>query len=174
MANWTAAGHRVDVIGDTTVGAEDAVDRLRRGGTECVLLQYVPFLYGRRGVSSYPERFARACAARGMRLTIFVHEPWVPPTRIPWIPLGWLQRRQLRRLLRLAPKAVTTVPTWQAMLGAHVRLIYVGCTLGPPGGGDHPPRRPHSVLPSSSHHLPRGFAGTGSRRRVVRWTRIRR
>ncbi|MCH7474816.1 MAG: hypothetical protein IIA27_09095 [Gemmatimonadetes bacterium] len=139
MANWTAAGHRVDVIGDTTVGAEVAVDRLRRGGTDCILLQYVPFLYGRRGVSSYPERFARACAARGMRLTIFVHEPWVPPTRIPWIPLGWLQRRQLRRLLRMAPKAVTTVPTWQEMLGAHVRLIYVGCTLGPPGRGSSTP-----------------------------------
>ena len=139
LASWTAAGHRVDVIGDTTVGAEDAIDRLRRGGTECLLLQYVPFLYGRRGVSSYPERFARACAASGIRVTIFVHEPWVPPTRIPWIPLAWLQRRQLRRLLRMAPKAVTTVPAWQEMLGAHVRLIYVGCTLGPSVGSSTGP-----------------------------------
>ncbi len=128
-SNWTAAGHRVEVIGDLGVECGSVIDRLSRQGVRGILIQYVPFLYGPRGISTFPERFARAAVGRGMRVTTFVHEPWVPPTRLPWIPLSWIQRRQLRRLIRASHNTVTTVPAWKDMLGANTQIVYVGCTL---------------------------------------------
>ena len=122
-AAWRAAGHEVQVLADT--GATPAP-------ADGMLVQYVPFLYGRRGLSRAPERLIRAARAHGTRVVLFVHEPWVPPTRLPWLLLSPLQRRQLRRLVRLADVTVTAVPAWQRQLGPAVEVHYVGSTLGPP------------------------------------------
>lgn len=97
-----------------------------------LLIQYVPFLYARRGVSRYPEQLARAARRHGIRAVTFVHEPWVPPTRLPWLVLSPLQRRQLHRLIALSHATVTPVPAWRDLLGDDVRVIYVGSTLGEP------------------------------------------
>ena len=103
---------------------------------EAVLLQYVPFLYGRRGLSLFPGALARAAKGLGMRLTIYVHEPWVPPTRLPWLVLSPLQRSQLRRLVSLSDAVATPVPAWVTMLGQDTKVVRVGSTLGEPPDQD--------------------------------------
>lgn len=131
-ANWATMGRRVEVITSLRTPPATLVHQLLERDVRGVLIQYVPFLYGRRGLSSYPERFCREARARGVRVTVFVHEPWVPPTRLPWLLLSPMQRRQLRRLLAAADAAATPVPAWQTMLQPAPELIYVGSTLGAP------------------------------------------
>lgn len=97
-----------------------------------LLIQYVPFLYGRRGLSAELEALVEEAGRREIRVTLFVHEPWVPPTRLPWLVLSPLQRRQLGRLARVADAVVTPVPEWQALLPRPSTLLYVGSTLGSP------------------------------------------
>lgn len=122
LVHWQARGVLARVI---ETPAELA------GAREPVLVQYVPFLYGRRGLAPGLERAVSAARAAGVRVTLFVHEPWVPPTRLPWLVLSPLQRRQLRRLARVADAVVTPVPAWRALLPAASELLYVGSTLGP-------------------------------------------
>ncbi len=97
-----------------------------------ILIQYVPFLYGRRGLSRFPRRLATDARQSGIRVGVFVHEPWVPRTRLPWLILSPLQRSQLRRLLTACDVAFTPVPAWRDLLGDAVHLVYVGSTLGDP------------------------------------------
>ena len=104
----------------------------KKDGIGAILIQYVPFLYGRSGLSRFPARIARAAKVAGLRVTLFVHETWVPPTRLPWRILSPLQRGQLLRLRRLPDAVVTAVPAWRALLGGDVAVIYVGSNLGDP------------------------------------------
>jgi len=67
-----------------------------------------------------------------MRVGVFVHEPWVPRTRLPWLILSPLQRRQLLGLLEVCDVAFTPVPAWRTLLGGKPHLMYVGSTLGDP------------------------------------------
>ena len=112
----------------------------RDEGAAAILIQYVPFLYGRRGLSSFPGRLARAGRAAGLRVGVFVHEPWVPRTRLPWLVLSPLQRRQLLELLAGCDLAFTPVPAWRSLLGGRAELLPVGSTLGepPPAPGGPP------------------------------------
>src|SRR5690349_14592205 len=80
--HWIGAGHTVRVIGDLDSPPESVAASLGQSGITALLIQYVPFLYGRRGLSSYPEHLARAARAAGVRVVLFVHEPWVPLTRL--------------------------------------------------------------------------------------------
>ena len=122
LMHWQARGVLARV---TETPAELAQAR------EPVLVQYVPFLYGRRGLAPGLERAVSAARAAGVRVTVFVHEPWVPPTRLPWLMLSPLQRRQLRRLARVVDAVVTPVPAWRELLPVAADLLYVGSTLGP-------------------------------------------
>lgn len=131
VRHWTGNGHQVRAIGNLAAAPEALAAELAASRTTALLIQYVPFLYARRGVSTLPERVARAARAAGIRVTVFVHEPWVPLTRLPWLVLGPLQRRQLHRLARVADRVVTAVPAWRAALGGRVDLVYVGSSLGP-------------------------------------------
>ncbi len=133
--SWAAAGHRVRAIGRLDTSAEQITQELKRDGTAALLIQYVPFLYGRRGVSSFPKRLARCATASGIRVTTFVHEPWVPLTRLHWLVLSPIQRLQLRGLARACNAVVTAVPAWKRMLDAD-ELVYVGSTLGEPPSPD--------------------------------------
>lgn len=136
QGHWSASGHTVRVIGDAATDPDVLASDLASASVRAVLIQYVPFLYARRGVTSWPERFARAARARGIRITVFVHEPWVPMTRLPWLVLGSLQRRQLLRLAGIADRVVTAVPAWQSALGRSTELVYVSSNLGPVPPGD--------------------------------------
>ncbi len=128
--HWGAAGHRSYVLGEQRAGPGMIAQRWRAVGVRGVLIQYVPFLYGRRGLSTYPHQLARAARSLGLRVVVFVHEPWVPATRLPWLILSPLQRRQLRRLLRHADAVVTAVPRWRDRLSGGAEVLYVGNTLG--------------------------------------------
>ena len=127
---WSDSGHETTVIGDLSEGPEVVFEQLRNANAKHFLVQYVPFLYGRRGLSRIPERVARQARDAGIRITTFVHEPWVPPTRIPWLVLSPLQRTQLRRLLGLSHAVVTAVPQWQALWSPRTDIVYVGSTMG--------------------------------------------
>jgi hypothetical protein len=138
VANWSPAGP-VSVHGAPGGDPASLVDAWRAQGVGAVLLQYVPFLYARRGLSRFPEHLVRGARAAGLRTTVFVHEPWVPPTRLPWLILNPLQRRQLLRLAAAADRTVTAVPAWRAQLGAQTEVIAVGSTLGPAREVNGPP-----------------------------------
>ena len=152
VRHWTDAGIGVSVASDPRIPADAVVDDWARQGVTATLIQYVPFLYGRRGLSPYPERIAARARARGMGVVVFVHEPWVPLTRPQWLVLGPLQRIQLHRLVRRASAAVTAVPAWQSLVRPKAQLIYVGSTLPTsplsplPGGRGEPPGE--STLPA--------------------------
>ncbi len=130
--HWRDAGRVVQVQGSVGEEPEAVAKRWHGEGVNAVLLQYVPFLYGRSGLSLFPGALARAVKALGMRLTVYVHEPWVPPTRLPWLVLSPLQRSQLRRLLKVSDHVVTAVPAWVDLLGHGTQLVRVGSTLGEP------------------------------------------
>ena len=130
VGHWAGAGHAVRVVADLGVEPETLAAELAESRVRGLLIQYVPFLYGRRGLSSYPERLAGSARTRGIQVILFVHEPWVPMTRLPWLVLGPLQRRQLRRLIRVADRVVTAVPAWRVTLGPRTELLYVGSNLG--------------------------------------------
>ncbi len=132
VRHWSQAGHDVVVLGGKTEDPERIVAAWREGGVGAILIQYVPFLYGRHGLSRFPRRIAVHARAAGLRTGVFVHEPWVPPTRLPWLILSPLQRRQLWRLLRVCDVAVTPVPAWRELLGGNASVVYVGSTLGEP------------------------------------------
>jgi len=110
-------------------------DALRAANADWVLVQYVPFLFARRGVA--PALIAGLLAARraGVHIALFVHEPFVPFTRLPWLVTGIFQRAQLFALLRMASLAYTAVPAWATLLRrwvltrTPVRLAPVGATL---------------------------------------------
>ncbi len=140
---WKDAGHDVRVLGARDEAPEAVAERWHTEGVAAALVQYVPFLYGRRGVSRFPEELVRAARERGMRVTLFVHEPWVPPTRLPWLVLGPIQRRQLKRLASLSDAIVTPVPAWAELLGHDTQVVYVGSNLGeaPPGVATRPHHR---------------------------------
>ena len=132
LRHWTAAGSEVLVYARGRGDAAALVAAWRGAGKSAILIQYVPFLYGRRGLSGFPRRLARAGRAAGLRVGVFVHEPWVPRTRLPWLVLSPLQRRQLLRLLPACDLAFTPVPGWRALLDGRPELIPVGSTLGEP------------------------------------------
>lgn len=142
--HWAAAGHDVEVVADLSESPLAIAERLTDRKTTALLIQYVPFLYARRGLSRFPEALARHVRARHMRVAVFVHEPWVPPTRLPWLLLSPLQRRQLRRLVAVTDDVVTAVPSWRESLGPAGYLIYVGSTLDPPPA----PGAPGDTLPA--------------------------
>ncbi|MBI4503071.1 MAG: hypothetical protein HY700_18175 [Gemmatimonadetes bacterium] len=149
VRHWSQLGHDVLVAGDLQDPAETVASRCAAARVEAILIQYVPFLYGRRGLSRYPEQLARLARQDGMRVVVFIHEPWVPLTRPQWWVLGPLQRLQLHRLMRQVTAAVTAVPAWQRLVRPGAELVYVGSTLDP---------SPHSSVP-----LAREGEGTGVR-----------
>lgn len=131
IGSWSAGHDPVLALGNQESPATAVAEWVSRG-VSAVLIQYVPFLYARFGLSRFPAAIARAARARGLRITLFVHEPWVPPTRLPWLVLSPLQRRQLLRLTQLVDAVVTAVPAWRSLLGGPVHLVYVGSSLGDP------------------------------------------
>jgi hypothetical protein len=132
VRHWRDAGHPVEVVGSCGDTPGEIAARWRANGVTATLIQYVPFLYGRRGLSRFPRQLAIAARAAGLRVGVFVHEPWVPRTRLPWLILSPLQRRQLLKLLEVCDVSFTPVPSWRTLLGGKPHLLYVGSTLGDP------------------------------------------
>jgi glycosyltransferase involved in cell wall biosynthesis len=122
-------------VGPGPHGGRDLTGALREAGADRLLVQYVPFLYARLGVAPRLIGALRRVRRAGIPIAVFVHEPFVPFTRLPWLLTGVLQRLQLRAVLRLAERAYAPVPAWVARLegwtggGVPVTLAPVGATL---------------------------------------------
>jgi len=142
LQSWTRLGHQVSVSGDLDQPANLVVDRWADRQIQAILIQYVPFMYGRRGLSRFPEELAIAARRRGIRVTAFIHEPWVPLSRPQWLILGPLQRLQLHRIMGQVSGAATAVPKWRKLLAPSPTLVYVGSTLADASSSPAPPLVP--------------------------------
>jgi glycosyltransferase involved in cell wall biosynthesis len=107
----------------------------REMGLRAVVVQFVPFLFARRGVSLPLCLGLRRVARAGVAVAIVVHEPYVPFTRLPWLVTGWPMRWQFAYLMRLASRVYAPVPQYRDFALRHVRpgtsveLAPIGATL---------------------------------------------
>jgi len=147
VESWTGNGETVHVFGDVSEPIASLARRFEAAHTEALLIQYVPFLFGKRGISPFQRNLVACCKRLGIRVTTFVHEPCVPPTRLPWLILSQLQKRQLRQLIALSDATVTAVPAWAGKLGPATQTVYVGSTLGdPPENIESEPQLPSPMV----------------------------
>jgi hypothetical protein len=115
----------------------DVADAAREHDVAVVVIEYSPFLFARRGVSPALVRGVRRMAAAGLRLAAFVHEPWVPFTRLPWLVTGVPQRLQLRYLVRRCAHVYAAVPGFAELIRRHARpgtpvaVAPVGASIAP-------------------------------------------
>jgi glycosyltransferase involved in cell wall biosynthesis len=100
----------------TGVRIHEAPTAAVQHGARRLLLQYVPFLYARHGIAPSLLRLAARCSRAGIALDLFVHEPFVPFTRLPWLLTGLPQRLQLRALVRSAASVRTPVPAFASLI----------------------------------------------------------
>jgi glycosyltransferase involved in cell wall biosynthesis len=101
-------------------------------GVRSLLVQYVPFLFARRGLAPALVASATRLARDGVRIGLLVHEPWVPPTRAVWRITGPLMRRQLLALVARADAVLTPVPAFLELLRPAARPG-VPCEVAPIG-----------------------------------------
>ncbi len=87
-------------------------ESVRALGLRSLFVQYVPFLYARRGVAPALCPALRGVRRDDVRVAVFVHEPFVPFTRLPWLVTGVLQRLQLRCIVRAVHRVYTPVPSF--------------------------------------------------------------
>lgn len=113
----------------------DIADAARAHGVSTVVIQYVPFLFARRGVSPALVLGIRRMARAGVALAVIIHEPFVPFTRLPWLVTGFPQRWQFGYLMRRASHVYTPLPQFADIArrytgsGTTVVVAPVGATL---------------------------------------------
>ena len=113
----------------------DIADAARAHGVSTVVIQYVPFLFARRGVSPALVLGIRRMARAGVGLAVIIHEPFVPFTRLPWLVTGFPQRWQFGYLMRRASHVYTPLPEFADIArrytgsGTTVAVAPVGATL---------------------------------------------
>jgi len=113
----------------------DVAAAARANGVTTLVLQYVPFLFARRGVSPALVRGVHRMHAAGLKLAVVVHEAFVPFTRIPWLVTGGPQRLQYRYLLRRATHVYAPLPRYADIArryvraGTHVTVAPIGATI---------------------------------------------
>ncbi|MDP3775182.1 MAG: hypothetical protein Q8Q85_13045 [Gemmatimonadales bacterium] len=119
----------------TGLAPTDIVDTALAHGVSTVVIQYVPFLFARRGVSPALVLGIRRMARAGVGLAVIIHEPFVPFTRLPWLITGFPQRWQFGYLMRRASHVYTPLPQFADIArrytgsGTTVVVAPVGATL---------------------------------------------
>ena len=99
-----------------------------------LVVQYVPFLFARRGLSPLLWLGVWRLRRAGVRIAVILHEPYVPFTRLSWLVTGWPMRWQLRWLLGHAAVVYAPVPRYVEIAKryaprARVKLAPIGATL---------------------------------------------
>ena len=134
-------GHRGDLdlfagLPSRLVSSPVALTEAARNlGVTSLIVQYVPFLYARRGVAPALVWAVRRLRAAGIRIALFVHEPYVPFTRLSWLVTGIPMRLQLAALVRSADQVYTPVPHFARLVrrwggsSVSVSVVPVGATL---------------------------------------------
>jgi hypothetical protein len=141
-ADVVVLGRTGDALGgvETTLGVaplgEHGLAASAAGtGAGFILVQYVPFLYARFGLAPSLVMGLRALRSAGVRIGLFVHEPYVPFTRPSWWLTGLPMRWQLRALVRLSDIVCASVPAFleiarrSAHKDAQLLLLPVGSTI---------------------------------------------
>jgi glycosyltransferase involved in cell wall biosynthesis len=113
-------------------GASGLAAACRAMGLTHLLVQYVPFLFARRGLAPLLVASVGSAARMGVRVGLFIHEPWVPPTRLVWRLTGPPMRRQLLAIVRRADAVFTPVPAFADLVRSAVRPG-VPCVVAPIG-----------------------------------------
>lgn len=97
-------------------GAPAILKELKALDPDVVLVQWVPFLYARLGVSFglpfVAARLSNACVT----VITFVHEPWVPFDRWKFWITGPFQRLALGLLVASSQKVAVSIEAWTKML----------------------------------------------------------
>jgi glycosyltransferase involved in cell wall biosynthesis len=103
-----AVGHDVTVL--------EQPDTL--AGHDVVLLQYNPFVYGRRGFAPSLVRrlWKLRLTRRRPQIVLYVHEPFVPMRNWRWVLMGLWQRAQLLALRMSADVSLVTIQRWSELL----------------------------------------------------------
>lgn len=106
----------------------------RERSLKALVVQYVPFLFARRGISAKLCLALWGLARDRVRIGVVLHEPYVPFTRLAWLVTGWPMRWQLKYVLRRAPFVYAPVPRYVEIArryaaGAKVKLAPIGATL---------------------------------------------
>jgi glycosyltransferase involved in cell wall biosynthesis len=101
-------------------------------GLGAVVIQYVPFMYSRSGLSPALVRAAGNLEELGVKVAVFLHEPYVPFTRLAWMVTGIPMRLQFRALMRRAGVIVSPVPRFLALARAAARKG-TPCAVAPVG-----------------------------------------
>jgi hypothetical protein len=96
----------------TGLGPTDVARAARAHGVHTVVIQYVPFLFARRGVSPALVLGVRRMVAAGLRIALIIHEPFVPFTRLPWLVTGFPQRWQFGYMLRRCSHVYAPLPRY--------------------------------------------------------------
>jgi glycosyltransferase involved in cell wall biosynthesis len=101
-------GHTVDIV--------QWLRGLRR--YDVVLLQYNPFLYGRRGFAPWlvAELYNVRRGPNRPRIVLYVHEPFVPMRGWRWTLMGLWQRAQLFALIVVADLTLVSIQRWTELL----------------------------------------------------------
>jgi glycosyltransferase involved in cell wall biosynthesis len=106
----------------------------RARGLKGLVVQYVPFLFARRGISPKLWLALWGLSRDRVRVGVVLHEPYVPFTRPAWLLTGWPMRWQLRYVLRRAAFVYAPVPRYVEIArkyatAAKVKLAPIGATL---------------------------------------------
>lgn len=107
---------------------------VRRAGTRptWILLQYMPFSYGRWGVAPVLVRDAIAVKrTTGAMLGVMIHEAWVPMNDWRTRLIGAYQRVQLRSLLLVADAIIVTTESLGRNFGGRAVHLAVGSNITP-------------------------------------------
>jgi glycosyltransferase involved in cell wall biosynthesis len=107
---------------------------LRERSITALVVQYVPFLFARRGISPALWMALWGLARDRVRIGVVLHEPYVPFTRPSWLLTGWPMRWQLKYLLRRSAFVYAPVPRYVEIarrfaVEAKVKLAPIGATL---------------------------------------------
>ena len=100
-----------------------------------LLVQWVPHGFGYRGMNVHFARWVARRAAKGDRVDVMVHEPFVDYFGGSWIQpaRALVQRHMTRTVLRAARRVWMSIPGWEARLLPMVRDASVLRVLPVPG-----------------------------------------
>ena len=126
----------------TTLGAFTPADLSRtdaaldrHAAPRDLLVQWVPHGFGYRGMNVHFARWVARRAAKGDRVDVMVHEPFVDYFGGSWIQpaRALVQRHMTRTVLRAARRVWMSIPGWEARLLPMVRDASVLRVLPVPG-----------------------------------------
>lgn len=154
-------------VGHSAAYVPDGLPLLRRGGHDpaWILLQYMPFSYGRWGFAPKLVRDAITLKrTTGALFGVMVHEAWVAMDTWRTGVMGAYQRLQLRSLLLIADVIFVSTGYLRAALGSRAVHVPVGSNITPIAKPRHEARRELGI----ADEFVVALFGTGNPHRVLK------